>query len=203
VSDSGVLLEADGLACIRGDRLLWRGISMRLTPGDAVMLTGANGIGKSSLIRILAGLLPPAAGRVVRHVRTALVDERHALDAHLPLARGLGQWAAIDGTGTAGVHAAMDRLGIAHLADVPPRYFSTGQKKRAALARLIASDAPLWLLDEPANGLDRDGVALIEALIAAHRAAGGAVVCASHLPLTLGEAQMIDMAAHRAGEAAA
>jgi heme exporter protein A len=86
---------------------------------------------------------------------------------------------------------------------VPARYFSTGQKKRAALARLIASAAPLWLLDEPANGLDRDGVALIEALIAAHRAAGGAVVCASHLPLTLGEAQTIDMAAHRAGEVAA
>lgn len=203
MSKGGALLTAEGLACVRGDRLLWRGISMRLTPGDAVMLAGANGIGKSSLIRILAGLLPPAAGTVERHARSALVDERHALDAHLPLARALGQWAAIDGTGTAGVHAAMDRLSIAHLADVPPRYFSTGQKKRAALARLVASDAPLWLLDEPANGLDRDGVALIEALIAAHRAAGGAVVCASHLPLTLGEAQMIDLAAYRLSETAA
>lgn len=192
---SAPLLAFDALACRRGDRILWRGASARLAAGDAIHVTGANGIGKSSLLRILAGLLPAAAGTVERTARTALIDETHALDRMLPLAEALLFWARLDGGNRASVLTALDRLGIAHLAPVPLRILSTGQKKRASLARVLAADAPLWLLDEPANGLDRDGVVLLEGLIAAHRAAGGAIVLASHQPLLLGDAAALDLAA--------
>lgn len=192
---SEALLAFDALACRRGDRMLWRGASAVLGAGDALYVTGANGIGKSSLLRILAGLLPAASGTVTRPERLALVDEAHALDRELPLAEALLFWAKLDGGDRQTVVTALDRLGIARLAPVPVRILSTGQKKRAALARMLAADAPLWLLDEPANGLDRDGVVLLEALIAAHRASGGAVVLASHQPLTLGEAALLDLAA--------
>lgn len=188
-------LAFDALACRRGDRMLWCGASAVLGAGDALHVTGANGIGKSSLLRILAGLLPAASGTVQRPDRLALVDDAHALDRELPLAEALLFWARLDGGDRQTVMSALDRLAIVHLAPVPVRILSTGQKKRAALARMLAADAPLWLLDEPANGLDRDGVVLLEALIAAHRASGGAVVLASHQPLTLGEATVLDLAA--------
>jgi heme exporter protein A len=194
---SNALLTADALACARGGRVLWRGLSLRVGAGDSVQVVGANGIGKSSLLRILAGLLPPTSGTVSRAVPVALIDEGHALDPELPLGRALTFWAALDGGDAATVHDALDRLAIAHLAPVPVRILSTGQKKRAVLARLLAADAPLWLLDEPGNGLDRDGIALLEGLIAAHRAGGGAVMVASHLPLTLGDARQVDLRAYQ------
>lgn len=194
---SNALLTAECLACARGGRLLWRGVTLSLAAGDALQIGGANGIGKTSLLRILAGLLPATSGTVSGTPPIALIDEGHALDPELPLGRALTFWAALDGGNAATVHEALDRLAIAHLAPVPVRILSTGQKKRAALARLLAADAPLWLLDEPGNGLDRDGTALLEGLIAAHRASGGAVIVASHLPLTLGDAQLIDLKAHQ------
>lgn len=191
---SETLLAFDALACRRGDRLLWRGASAVLRPGDALYVSGANGTGKSSFLRLLAGLLPPAAGSVERLTRTALIDETLALERALPLAEALLFWARLDGGTLASVLTALDRLGVAHLAPVPVRILSTGQKKRAGLARVLAADAPLWLLDEPANGLDRDGVVLLEGLMAAHRAAGGAIVLASHQPLQLGDAAVLDLA---------
>jgi heme exporter protein A len=192
------LLECVDLTCNRGGRPLWRGVSTRLEGGMALLVSGANGIGKSSLLRILAGLLPPAYGRIARGGTVALVDETLALDTDQPLAQALAFWSALDGGGPNTVMTALDRLGIAHLAAVPVRILSTGQKKRASLARLLASDAPLWLLDEPGNGLDRDGIALLEGLIAAHRVAGGAVVVASHLPLALSDPLRIDLSDFRA-----
>lgn len=191
---SEALLSFDGLACRRGDRLLWHGASAVLCRGDALYVGGANGVGKSSLLRVLAGLLPPATGRVDRPARAALIDETLALDRALSLADALLFWARLDGGTRASVLTALDRLGVAHLAPVPVRILSTGQKKRAGLARVLAADAPLWLLDEPANGLDGDGVVLLEGLMAAHRAAGGAIVLASHQPLQLGDATMLDLA---------
>jgi heme exporter protein A len=188
------LLSFDALACRRGDRLLWRGASAVLRAGDALYVSGANGLGKSSLLRVLAGLLPQAAGTVARSARSALIDETLALDRALPLAEALLFWARLDGGTRASVLTALDRLGVAHLAPVPVRILSTGQKKRAGLARVLAADAPLWLLDEPANGLDRDGVVLLEGLMAAHRAAGGAIVLASHQQLQLGDAATLDLA---------
>lgn len=182
-------LSAADLACRRGDRLLFARLSFELEGGQALQLAGSNGIGKSSLIRILAGLLVPFTGSVSREGAIALLDERPALDPHLPLARALGFWQGIDGPAD---NDAV-RLGLADLMDVPVRYLSTGQKKRAALARMIGQKAPVWLLDEPLNGLDTKGVALVEELAAEHCRAGGIVVIASHQPLTLTGMQRIEM----------
>ncbi len=169
-------LAARDIACRRGDRLLLRGLSFSLGAGEALQLAGANGIGKSSLMRILAGLLVPFAGTVEREGTIGLLDERPALDPHLPLGEALGFWQRLDGPHD---NRAAD-LGLAGLEDVPVRYLSTGQKKRAALARLIGQQAPLWLLDEPLNGLDTRGVGLVEGLVAEHCAEGGIAVIASH-----------------------
>lgn len=171
-------LAAIDLACRRGDRLLFRGLSLALKPGEALHVTGANGIGKSSLIRILGGLLRPFSGSVERSGAVGLIDERHALDGAVPLGTALQFYHDLD-------HAdqVLDKVGLTALHDVPVRYLSTGQKKRAALARLLGQKAPIWLLDEPLNGLDSGGVELVEGLIAGHLAGGGLAVIASHQPL--------------------
>jgi heme exporter protein A len=184
--DSHALLMLDNAACARGGRVLWRGLSLRLMAGDAIHVTGSNGCGKSSLLRAAAGLLPVLAGNVTRGGAAGLVDENPALDRTMPLAGALDFWARI-GDGTMAPYAALAAVGIAQLADVPVRILSTGQRKRAALARLLIEARPLWLLDEPGNGLDADGMAMLAALIAAHRAAGGAVLLASHQLLPLPE----------------
>lgn len=171
-------LAARDLACRRGERLLFRGLSLALGPGEALHVTGANGIGKSSLVRILAGLLRPFAGTVERVGAVGLIDGRHALDQQVELGTALAFWRALDGA-----EDALDRVGLGRLADVPVRFLSTGQKKRAALARLIGQSTPIWLLDEPLNGLDSGGVELVESLIAEHLADGGLAVIASHQPL--------------------
>jgi heme exporter protein A len=182
------LLTLDTLTCVRGGRRLFEGLSLTLGPGEAALVSGPNGTGKTSLIRIAAGLLPAAAGTVAREAPAALADEALALDERLTLGRALGLWARLDG-----VHAeaGMKPMGIAHLAAVPVRMLSAGQRKRAALARVVASGAPLWLLDEPANGLDADGIERLAGVIDDHRLRGGAVLAASHLPLGLEKAQTV------------
>ena len=185
----GASLTVSDIACRRGDRLLFRGLSFALESGGAVQLAGSNGIGKSSLIRILAGLLRPYAGTVSRDGAVALLDERPALDPHLPLGRALAFWQALDGP----EDNQAARLGLSELMDVPVRYLSTGQKKRAALARLIGQRAPVWLLDEPLNGLDAKGVELVEELAAEHCRGGGICVIASHQPFTLSGMARIEL----------
>lgn len=179
----GPLLRLEGVACRRGGRLLFEGLDLTLGPGEAVLVTGPNGVGKSSLIRIAAGLLEVSAGDVHRAGAAALADEALALDPKLALGAALGFWSNLDATDAGAGLAAM---GLAHLADLPVRMLSTGQRKRAALARVIASPAKLWLLDEPANGLDAEGLERLATAIAAHRAGGGAILAASHQPLVLG-----------------
>ena len=183
-------LTANNLACQRGERLLFRGLGLELTGGQALQVKGANGIGKSSLIRILAGLLRPLVGEVERDGSVGLLDERPALDPGLPLGQALGFWQRLDGPGD----AKLAQLGLSGLLEVPVRYLSTGQKKRAALARLLGQEAPIWLLDEPLNGLDTKGVALVEALVAQHCAQGGIALVASHQPITLPGGAAIDLA---------
>ncbi|MEO7504928.1 MAG: heme ABC exporter ATP-binding protein CcmA [Sphingomicrobium sp.] len=170
------LLDANGLALVRGGRLLFDGLDLTLEAGGGLLLAGLNGAGKSSLLRLIAGLLRPSAGRVER-AQAALADEALALDRELPLQRALAFW------GGPRLGEAMAAYDLDRLAEVPVRMLSTGQARRARLARVMASGAPLWLLDEPTNGLDRDGAARLEAAIAAHRAAGGAVIAASHAAL--------------------
>lgn len=175
-----MILSLDGVAVARGGRVLVEGLSVALGPGEACLVTGPNGAGKSSLLRVAAGLLVPVAGRVAREGSVALLTEAHALDPELPLARALGFWAALDKA-----EAALETLKIGHLSNVPVRLLSTGQRRRAGLARVVASGAALWLLDEPANGLDGGGVLLLERQVAEHRAAGGAAMVASHTPVVL------------------
>ncbi|HYD14668.1 MAG TPA: heme ABC exporter ATP-binding protein CcmA [Allosphingosinicella sp.] len=175
-----------GVACLRGGRLLFEGLDLVLAPGAAALVEGPNGAGKSSLIRVAAGLLRAAAGTVSRG-EAALADEHLALDERQPLQRALAFWVRDAAPGLAA-------MGLAPLAAVPVRMLSTGQRKRAALARVIAAGAPLWLLDEPGNGLDADGLRQLEAAMAAHRAGGGAILAATHQPLALPDAQRLVLA---------
>ncbi len=183
-----VSLTLNDIACVRGDRLLFEGLSLDLRGGDAALVTGANGAGKSSLLRLIAGLLTKASGTIHAEGQIALADERPALDTEKTLGRALSFWASVDGGDPARGLAAM---GLEPLSDVPVSMLSTGQRRRAGLARVIASRADIWLLDEPANGLDADSLALLQAAIANHRAAGGIVAAASHQPLDLAAAKVL------------
>lgn len=169
------LLRFERVALRRGGRLLFEDLGLELNPGDALQVSGPNGSGKSSLIRLAAGLLREQRGSVERSP-LALADDNLALDRELPLKRALHFWSKASDD-------AMDALGIAHLAPVPVRLLSSGQAKRATLARVVASGARLWLLDEPLNALDAAGTAQLGQLIAEHLEAGGAVLAASHQPL--------------------
>ena len=175
------LLRFEDVACWRGGRLLFEGLSLTLQPGEALWVRGPNGVGKSSLLRLAAGLLAPAAG-AVQAAPAVLADDALALDRELPLEAALGFWAGLDAR-SEGLPDAMAAVGLQHLHAVPVRMLSTGQLRRARLARVVASRAPLWLLDEPLNGLDEAGAEQLEAVLDRHRQDGRAVLAASHAPL--------------------
>ena len=177
---SAPLLEFEQVTLRRGGRTLFEDLDLRLGAGGAMHVTGPNGSGKSSLIRLAAGLLRADRGNV-RSGRLALASDALALDAELPLQRALHFWTRLGRSDR--LDDALAKLGLKQLADVPMRLLSTGQAKRAALARVVASGAPLWLLDEPVNGLDDDGVIRLTAIVAEHQSQGGAVLAASHVPL--------------------
>ncbi|MBX6744127.1 MAG: heme ABC exporter ATP-binding protein CcmA [Acetobacteraceae bacterium] len=193
------MLEARELACLRGERVVFAGLSFALEAGAALLLTGANGAGKSSLLRLLAGLIPPAEGMLLWQGQDALADRatharrlrylshQDALKPALTARENLAFFARLWGGNAEAALAALDLL---PLADLPARVLSAGQKRRLALARLaLGADAPLWLLDEPTVGLDTASVARLGALLARHRAAGGMVIAATHLPLPLPDAR--------------
>lgn len=169
------LLRFRSASLRRGGRLLFDALDLELEPGEALQVTGPNGSGKSSLIRLAAGLLRPERGHVERSA-LALADDHLALDRELPLRRALRFWGG-------NVDAGLKALGLAQLGGMPVRLLSAGQSKRAALARVVASGAPLWLLDEPANALDSASLNLLATMIERHRAGGGAVLAASHVAL--------------------
>ena len=175
-------LSATDLACRRGDRLLFRGLSFSLGECRALQVIGPNGTGKSSLLRILAGLLRPEAGTVERNRQAALLDDRLPLDGHLPLGRALAFWTELDRVGILARESIADALGLGGLLDVPVRFLSTGQRKRAAILQSNARQAGVWLLDEPLNGLDVDAAAEFQDQVAGYLAAGGIAVIASHQP---------------------
>lgn len=190
-------LVGEVLACRRGGRLIFAGLDFRLGAGGALVLTGSNGSGKSSLLRLLATLLTPEEGRLLwrgepvafdpARYRAALLYAGHldAIKPALTCSETLRFWAALRGTANPDIEMALDRFGIGWAIDWPCRFLSAGQRRRLALARLVASPAPVWLLDEPTAALDGDGEARLIAAIASHRAAGGILAVATHLPLPL------------------
>lgn len=183
-------LAFDDVTCLRGGRILFEGLGFALGPGGAGLVLGPNGVGKSSLIRIAAGLFAPLGGRVTGEGARALLSDTAALDAERTLAAALSFWAGLDGRRGA-VAEALAAVGLADIAEVPVRLLSTGQRRRAAFARVLASGAPVWLLDEPGNGLDTASLAMLEARVADHRAGGGIVLVATHQPIALPGAQEI------------
>ena len=195
------------MACIRGERPVFSGVSFRLERGGALALVGPNGAGKSSLLRILAGLLKPAGGTLgwegspvdedwaAHRQRLHYVGHLDAVKPTLTAAENLDGWARFRGAARAAPDA-LAALGIADLADVPGRYLSAGQKRRLALARVLATPAPLWLLDEPTVTLDADAAARVDAMIAAHRAGGGMAIVATHGEIALDSARRLDLGSH-------
>jgi heme exporter protein A len=181
--DAAILLRCAKLACMRGDRLLFRGLDMQLASGELLHLSGPNGVGKSSLLRLMAGLLPVFSGEYIAHETLALCDGQLPLDHDLPLDKALDYWRKFDGTSKAQRTGIFAALGLDELSDVPVRIFSTGQRKRAALAMTALQGAKIWLLDEPGNGLDTASQTGLATLMAEHCQKGGAIIFASHLPL--------------------
>jgi heme exporter protein A len=191
------VLAAEDVAVFRGERLVFRDFSFTVPTGGALLLVGPNGSGKSTLLRLLAGLVRPAAGRVLWDGADALSDiaghgrrvaylgHQDAVKPGLTLTENLRFAATVSGRSIA---AALSAVGLEALAGLPARMLSAGQKRRLALARLALSAAPLWLLDEPTLGLDTGAIERFGASLAAHRAAGGIVVAATHVPLPLPEA---------------
>lgn len=191
------------LSCARGDRTVFAGLDFSLDAGEALVLTGANGSGKTSLLRLMAGLAAPAAGRIAwdgadvgedpaRHAaRLHYVGHADALKPALTAAENLRFWTALRGGGA--VEAALARFGLAGLADAPARFLSAGQRRRLALARIAAAPAALWLLDEPTVSLDPPGVEAVMAAVAAHRASGGRCAVASNAALDLPGARALDL----------
>ena len=194
------MLRGQNLVAFRAERLVFSGVDFSLTKGAALLLVGPNGSGKSTLLRLLAGLLPPAAGALTwrdddiradlaSHARRlAYLGHQDAIKPALTVRANLGP------ASRAVALASLDRLGLAALADLPARLLSAGQRRRLALARLCRTPKPLWLLDEPTLGLDDASVTKLGAVIAAHRAAGGMVVAATHLPLPLPGAETCRLA---------
>jgi heme exporter protein A len=204
-----VQLIAENLVLERGGRNVVDGLSMRLEGGAALVLTGPNGSGKSTLLRSLAGYLRPASGSVrivgAGEDREAsevchFVGHLDGIKTHLTAAENLTFWAAYLGGSAdlAGrVEAALQLFALDALADIPAGYLSAGQKRRLALARLVAAERPLWLLDEPTVSLDASSVDVLVAAINGHLATGGMAVIATHVPMALAPVQQI-----RLGQAA-
>lgn len=199
-------LSATGLACRRGERLVFTGVDVRLEAGAALLVVGANGSGKSSLLRLLAGLLRPFAGGIfwdgaaiaadahAHRGRVAYLGHGDAIKPALTVAEEIGFWTAVDGAGGTVAQAALAAMGLERLAEFPCRHLSAGQKRRLAIARVLARiDAPLWILDEPTNGLDAEARRRLDRALAAHRDGGGMLIVASHEGLDLPGAQTLEL----------
>ncbi|MBI1179572.1 MAG: heme ABC exporter ATP-binding protein CcmA [Alphaproteobacteria bacterium] len=201
-------LAVDDLSCRRGDHEVFAGLSCGAEAGGALVLRGPNGAGKSSLLRVLAGFIPPSAGTVrwkgedigddpgAHRAVLHYVGHLDPLKPVLSAAENLTALARLMG-GQILVVEALERFGIAHLRDLPVRFLSAGQRRRLNLARLVATPRPLWLLDEPTVALDARATAELEQLIADHRAAGGVVVAATHIGIEIPGAAVVELAGRR------
>lgn len=194
-------LIASDLACRRGERDLFTGLSFTLGEGGALTVTGPNGAGKSSLLALLAGRLAPQAGGIALEGAgdtplpeiSHFIGHRDGLKSALTAGENLAFAQDLLRAPRLSPPEALARVRLAHIQDVPVAYLSAGQKRRVALARLLIAHRPLWLLDEPTAALDAESSALVTGLIGAHLAGGGLVVAATHLPLGLPSAQELTL----------
>jgi heme exporter protein A len=190
-------LTAENLACARGDRSLFEGLNFRVSAGQALAVEGANGAGKTSLLRMIAGFLAPPAGRIVvktdgrenddteeRGKSVGWLGHQDGLKPQLSVREQLDFFSSLYGRKTNST--VLGQVGLARQADLPCRYLSAGQRRRLALARLLTSARPLWLLDEPFAALDVSGQQLVAHLMARHCGEGGIIIAATHEALGLG-----------------
>lgn len=185
------------LTCFRGERFVFEALDFSVESGEALVLTGPNGSGKSSLIRIMAGLLAAVDGHLEwngdpvsetpeeHRARLHYVGYQDAIKPVMTVRENLAFWAGLRGP-VDGVLDALQTVGLGAIAEMPAQFLSSGQRRRLSLARIVASVAEVWLLDEPTVGLDRTAVGILEALVADHRAGGGMAVLATHQPIALG-----------------
>lgn len=187
------MVRLENAVILRGSRMVLKGFSLEATSGEIIWIRGANGSGKSTLFRALAGLLPLAAGTMEVEGTLALTDEAVALDPESALEDSLHFWAKLDGASAKQLEAALEALDLVPLAELPVRLLSAGQRRRGALARMIASGAQIWLLDEPYNGLDQANVVRLDDALRRHASAGGIALVASHIAPTVNVARSVTL----------
>jgi heme exporter protein A len=195
-------LSADNLACVRGGREVFRGLSFKLSGGEALLVTGRNGAGKSSLLRMIAGLVRLAAGRLALDggaPDAAIGEQAHylghldALKPSLTVTENLQFWSAFLGGADDAIAPALDAVGLAPLSDLPAAYLSAGQRRRLSIARLAAVTRPLWLLDEPTSALDAASQSRLVDMMRSHLAGGGMIVAAAHGAIGLARARELKL----------
>lgn len=197
-----MVLSVTDLGIARGGVPVLEGVSLRLAPGEALVLRGPNGIGKTTLLRTVAGLQPPLSGRV-EAAPESLVYAGHAdgIKATLTVGENLSFWAQV--FGTKGTFHAIEAFELARLVNRPAGALSAGQKRRLGLARLLVTGRAVWVLDEPTVSLDREAVAMFAGAVRAHLGTGGAALIATHIDLGLSEARILDLGPYRAAPLAA
>jgi len=185
-------LSGRGVRCVRGGREVFSGLDFEVSPGEALAVTGPNGSGKTSLLRLIAGLLTPAEGSIGLEggeTELSLPEQAHylghrdALKPALSVLENLSFWRDFLGGEPSGAAEALASVGLDHAAHLPAAFLSAGQRRRLSMARLVAVRRPIWLLDEPASALDAAGQNLFAALMRDHLAGGGLLIAATHAPL--------------------
>ena len=192
-------LLASGLTCVRGGREVFSALSFEAVAGELLAVTGRNGSGKTSLLRLIAGLLAPAAGSLMLDggdAELTLPEQAHylghrdALKPALSVHENLQFWRDFLGGKPSDPAESLGRVGLAHAAHLPAAYLSAGQRRRLSLARLLVVSRPVWLLDEPTTALDATGQDMIAGLMREHLASGGLIVAATHAPLGLASREL-------------